>query len=662
MNPPTTLPVTDVSTSPATPAADPSSTPEPLPSSSDVAPAAAAGPSAEPRASPEASASPSPVPPGTDKLAEDKTNPSADVGPVSGAAPSTSGEKGATPKTGGGGPLGSAGVKAGVGLALVLAIALVSVAAYKVYGILPDDSLRSVMRLSSHNGGSPSSPGSPPPPDESRFLRKWILPNELPESAVAAGEAAAAALGGTFAGFMRPGTEKVRPPQVITRTAQPEMLTALSDLRMVAGNMGSSSLASPTSGLSLSDGLASVDGVDGDAAVPGMMAPGALGAGRRPKVDLIVVMDASGAMSWQDYRTAKEFFTRAGGLLDNVMGMAEEGSRVAFVEYAYDSVVVSELDDDVDRVKRRVLGAFQGDANNWDRETLYIYEVDEKFGGNALRKVNSLKTRAERQSQAQARTERKENGLARMASEVGEWDEDEVSIANAAEVPPAMNGLSRDAHMALKWSRLEMLPPLANRELERKMERANRLRRILIVNAGEMTDGGVVDTGLEACLEQTQVCEERGIATIAVGIGNCQDAGLDTLATGDPAAFFSVREAEDLETIAEDLTHMILSPRFAPSSSNLVRQPQALFFKDKLRSRFGRSQKSSKSPSPNGSGKKRRLWRKSSGSPTGDSSDSLPDDDLDPSFKLKDPPPPSLDAGKIFVRSQSDLPPWFREQ
>jgi hypothetical protein len=583
-----------------------------------------------------------------------------DVGPVSGAVPSPSSEGGGGAKDG---PLGTVGARIGVGLASVVAIAVVTLAAYKAYESLPEDSLRSVMRISSNTGGGPSPPGSPMPVDESMFAQKWVHPSELPEAAVAAGEAAAAALGGTFAGFMRPGTEKVRPPQVITRTAQPEMLTALSDLKNMTGSLAGRSLSLPLSSLSLSDEAGSVEGADD--VVPGMVARGTLGGSRRPKVDLIIVMDASGSMSWQEYRRTKEFFTRAGGLLDTVMGMAEAGSRVSFVEYSYDSVVVSELDDDVDRIKRRVLGSFQGDANNWDRESLYIYEVDEHFGGNALRKVNSLKTKGARELQTLARSQRKKDRG--MMSEDGQsmWDEEneDMSIANATEVPPAMNGLSRDAHMALKWSRLEMLPPLANRELERKMERANRLRRILILNAGELTEGGVVDTGLEASLEQTQLCEERGIATIAVGIGNCQDPGLDTLATGDPAAFFSVREAEDLDSIAEDLTHMILSPRFAPSASNLVQQPQPLFFKSKLRSRFHRSHRSPKSLSPQGSGKKRKLWRKSSGSRTGESSgDILRDDESYCSLDLRDPPAPLLQAGRHFVSNQSDLPPWFREQ
>lgn len=566
-------------------------------------------------------------------------------GPATGAGPSPGGTKsddsdGKNDKGNNGGPLGSTGARAGISVAALVAVALVSIAAYKIYGILPEDSLRSALRLSGMSEQAPSPPSSPtPPPDESRFLKKWIKPSELPESAVAAGEAVAAAVGGQFAGLMRPGTEKVRPPQVITRTAQPELLTAISDL----GATDSRSLASPLS--SLSDGVPSVDGVEQammGGLVAGMTIPGMIGANRRPKVDLIVVMDASGSLSWQEYRTTKEFFTRAGGLLDSVMSLGAHGSRIAFVEYAYDSVVVSELDDDVDRVKRRVLSAFQGDANNWDRDALYIYEVDENFGGNALRKVNSLRTRGHQTAGLQAT-----DGT---PVDDGWIDPEELSIANAAEVPPAMNGLSREVYMALKWSRLEMLPPLANRDLELKMQRANRLRRILLVNAGEFTDGGSVELGLSSAKHETDEMEHRGIAIITLGIGAQQDPGLEQLSTGDPAAHFSVQSTDDVDPILPDITHMILSPRFRPSNTKLVQEPAPVFFKGKLRERFGRSDRSSKPELSTDSAERKKVWQRKLGLRK-----------TSPKFIFKEPPAPRICDSIIHDVHESDLPPWFRD-
>jgi hypothetical protein len=544
-----------------------------------------------------------------------------------------------------------------------VAIALVSLAAYKLYGMLPEDSLFSSLRISrvlSDSGGSPhdSSPDSPEY-DESRFARKWVDPDELPPTLVAAGEAVAASVGGEFAGIMRPGTEKVRPPQVITRTAQPEMLTALSDLP--DGN--SSSVMTPLSSIEELGSIDNMNQVLNGTLIGGMMVPAAISSTvRRPRVDLIVVIDASGALSWQEYRQTKEAMTRPGGLMDSLRNMSAEGSRVAFVEYAYDSVVVSELDDDFDRVKRRVLSAFQGDANNWDRDALYIYEVDEKFGGNALRKVNSLKT-MESQRASVLR-----EGVSSTERDVWDEQDEATSMANAAEVPPAMNGLSRELHLALKWSRLEMLPPLANRQLEIKMEKANRLRRVLVVNGGELTNGGTLERGFGSAKKQADEMEARGIAVISVGIGAQQDPGLERLSTGDPAAFFSVHAVEDIDAILPDVAHMILSPRFRPSSSKLLEAPAPLF-KQRLRSRFhkadatksrhtrskisdrGAKPEISKAPSP------RPTWRDCLGR-----LESVVDANSSAGARESGgirPVPASTGGG--IVRSESNLPPWFRD-
>jgi hypothetical protein len=590
------------------------------------------------------------------------------------------------------------GARAGLAVFAVIAIVAVSVVAFKAYNRLPADS---ILRLSSTFSGGGDSGGSAPFSGQSALGAKFISAEDLSPAAVAAGEAAAAAMGGLFAGFMRPGTSQVRPPQVITRTAQPEMLMALSDLD-ASGMGGANSLSGLSernsrsgSGASLGDDEGGDIGAAAAGHVPGMIEPGLIGADRRPKVDLIVCMDASGSLSWSEYRSAKEAFTRPGGLLDSVMSAASEGSRIAFVEYAYDSVVVSELDDNVDRVKRRVLSAFQGDANNWERDSLYIYEVDEVYGGNALRKVNSLQRVARSWSDenesatgrtgdyltsigSQERSNKNDSAsgsgttsakpLSSMASQVASGagsdnvinGEELPSIANACEVPPAMNGLSRDAYLALKWSRLEMLPPLANRELERKVQRANRLRRVLIVNAGEFTDGGSVDAGLISAKEQADEMESRGIAVITVGIGCGQDPGLELLATGDPAAHFSVETTDDLEIVMSDVIHMVLSPRFQPSQSKRLQEPAKLFFKNKVLSRLT---KSTRTRSRGSGGDKLRSIR-SKMSPKSKvprhirSMDSLDDDD-DIDVVVPTPRPPRLSEGRLF-RNESDLPPWFR--
>jgi hypothetical protein len=623
-------------------------------------------------------------------------------GPTAGSDPSQGGSKdgGQDKPGGGGGALESPGARAGLGLGALLAVLLISVAALKAYGRLPTDS---ILRLtSSFTGGNGGNSGDSSFDRSLQPHEKFILPQDLSPAAVAAGEATAAAIGGLFAGFMRPGTGRVRPPQVITRTAQPEMLMALSELD-ASGGGGLNSSTKLSGGNSMSDAEAdlyddiqpnvAVAGVAGNV-LPGMSSPGLLGADRRPKVDLIVCMDASGSLSWVEYRNVKEAFTRTGGLLDSVMSSAADGSRIAFVEYAYDSVVVSELDDNVDRVKRRVLSAFQGDANNWDRDSLYIYEVDEVYGGNALRKVKSLQgmlpssSEGENSGSSGGRTGGSVSGIhsatkiggSRRNKKVGsgnssgrtstpspsgfdasvEYDmdgEEFVSIANACEVPPAMNGLSRDAYMALKWSRLEMLPPLANRELERKVEQANRLRRVLIVNAGEFTDGGSIDSGLSSSKEQVDEMESRGIAVITLGIGCLQDPGLESLATGDPAAHFSVETTAGVDPIMPDVIHMILSPRFQPSKSKLVQEPARLFFRS---NRFAKSARTKSGSGKSGSklrNIKARLSPKSRPVRNVRSMDSLDDDAIIdvivPSFT-----PPRLSEGRLFMQ-ESDAPPWF---
>jgi hypothetical protein len=590
-----------------------------------------------------------------------------------------------------GGSSNSTKKSAVVGISVILSVIIVSLAAFVAHRRLPADSLLRFSKTSSVGDDIDSLTAfqGPVAPNE-----KFTSAVNLSPEAFAVGEAVATAMGGIFAGFMHPGTNKVRPPQVISRAPEPESLMSLSDLN--AGGADTSkkrillfATRTSTGGEANfeSDFLADQHGSSAGH-IPGMDMPWMIGANRRPKVDLIVCMDASGSLSWSEYRIAKETFTRPGGLLDSLMSAASEGSRIAFIEYAYDSVVVSELDDNVDRVKRRVLSCFQGDANNWDRNCMYIYEEDKTFGGNSLRKASILN----RSTQWPSDDEDSSNAMAgeRIASNgrVGcdrakrhkiapdslqpsqtdlenyakyrNKEREKAQIAREREVPPAMNGLSREVHLALKWSRLEMLPPLVDRKLEHRLQRANRLRRVLIVNAGDFTHGGLVDDGLSSAREQVNEMEGSNIAVITVGIGSSQEPSLESLATGDPAAHFALEVSSDIETIMADIIHMILSPRFQSSQSKRVQEPARAHFTNK-KHRTARSVK----PKPIASRDRhrnigprmtaeRKLLKKLR--PRG----SLGDRDKfgTTASQICDP---RLSRGELF-RSESDLPPWFRPE
>ena len=362
--------------------------------------------------------------------------------------------------------------------------------------------------------------------DDSPWDQVWKSASELPEMVVAAGEAVAAKVGGQFAGLFKPGAARVRPPQVITRLAVPGMCMALSQLpgsdMMASASANSSELRSFKSSRFPSSHEATSGTKSGSTSENGA---GSLKTGRLdgPKVDLLFVFDASGSLSWREYRQMKEVLTKPGGLLDDLMSKTHSGSRVGFVEYAYDSVVVSELDRDEEAVRRRILSSFQGDANNWDRDGMYIYEVGEEVGGNALRKVDSLVGRS---SDNILEADQSRDVLE------SEGDVEEPPTVQAKEVPPAMNGMSREVHLALKWSRFEMLPPVVNKHIQAQVQKAGRLRRVVVINAGEFTKGGQSPGGVEAAVHEKQKMEKAGIRILTVGVGESCEVNLARVATG----------------------------------------------------------------------------------------------------------------------------------
>ncbi|CDF36192.1 unnamed protein product [Chondrus crispus] len=362
--------------------------------------------------------------------------------------------------------------------------------------------------------------------DDSPWDQVWKSASELPEMVVAAGEAVAAKVGGQFAGLFKPGAARVRPPQVITRLAVPGMCMALSQLpgsdMMASASANSSELRSFKSSRFPSSHEATSGTKSGSPSENGV---GSLKTGclDGPKVDLLFVFDASGSLSWREYRQMKEVLTKPGGLLDDLMSKTHSGSRVGFVEYAYDSVVVSELDRDEEAVRRRILSSFQGDANNWDRDGMYIYEVGEEVGGNALRKVDSLVGRSSDNIMEA------DQGMDVLESE---GDIEEPPTVQAKEVPPAMNGMSREVHLALKWSRFEMLPPVVNKHIQAQVQKAGRLRRVVVINAGEFTKGGQSPGGVEAAVHEKQKMEKAGIRILTVGVGESCEVNLPRVATG----------------------------------------------------------------------------------------------------------------------------------
>lgn len=427
----------------------------------------------------------------------------------------------------------------GIAVASLLVLVLVGAVLYKTCAVFPGSSGLGLTSIfgSSDEGNDKSGPSSEAgggmPGDDSPWDQVWKSASELPEMVVAACETAAAQVGGQFAGLFKPGAARVRAPQVITRLAVPGMCMALSQLApsSAASDIGSTGSGPSTQsksfrssrfpsthetneGLLAAQSKASEEDVADDVELPPV---------NSPKVDLLFVFDASGSLSWREYREMKEILTKPGGLLDRLMAKVHNGSRIGFVEYAYDSVVVSELDRDQEAVRRRILSSFQGDANNWDRNGMYVYEVGEEVGGNALRKVDSL---VERENDINSR------GGGNSSVMGSEGDIEEPATVQAKEVPPAMNGMSREAHLALKWSRFEMLPPVANKHIQAQLQNALRLRRIVVINAGQLTKGGQAEDGLDAALSEKVRMEKVGIKIITLGVGDSCEEGLHKLATG----------------------------------------------------------------------------------------------------------------------------------
>lgn len=459
----------------------------------------------------------------------------------------TNGDQSSDDSSGSGFPGGAGGTSV-IAVVSIFAVLVIAAVLYKTCAVIP--SIPSGFSISSIFGSSDGSNGKSGSDDDfyhdgvagddSPWDQVWRSASDLPEGTQREGEEVAARVGGQFAGLLKPGAARVRPPQVITRLAIPGMCMALSQLSPGSG----SSVMSITTGFSsgplsaqqtsLLEEDASIDGSDCSEEKPATMNFDMFKNFEAPKIDLLFVLDASGSLSWRDYRHVKELITKPHGLVDGVMRRAHDGSRVGFIEYAYDSVVVSELDRDQDLVRRRILSAFQGDANNWDHDGMFIYEVGDDVDGNALRKVDSLVSRE---------------------GTIGN-DTERPPTIQAKEVPPAMNGMSREAHLALKWSRFEMLPPVANRRIQAQLQRAVRLRRVVLVNGGELTKGGQSNGGLEAALSEKSKMERAGIRIITIGIGDCVEKNLKKLATRK--YHLVTKSVKDLEKAIGRLTDMIL--------------------------------------------------------------------------------------------------------
>ena len=137
----------------------------------------------------------------------------------------------------------------------------------------------------------------------------------------------------------------------------------------------------------------------------------------------------------------KDIVTEPDGLIEDILSWPRSGSCVIFVECEYDSIAVSELDSDQEAVRRKMLCFFQGDANNRDRDGMYVYEVDD-VGGNALRNIDSFVQQADDRGQG--------DGFGSASG--GERDIEGPPTVEAREGPPAMNRLSREVPVVLKCS------------------------------------------------------------------------------------------------------------------------------------------------------------------------------------------------------------------
>lgn len=477
--------------------------------------------------------------------------------PQGGGSSSPSNDNGSTNGSEPGGnnglPLGVGGTSAVAIVSFIVILAVILVA-YKTCAVIPNGSGFSIPSIfASSDDENASGEGSefgfgPGAGDDSPWDQVWQNASDLPEGVQREGEAAAAQVGGQFAGLLKPGGSRVRPPQVITRLAIPGMFTTLSQLSPDTG----SSVMSVTTGFSYDptsqEGsrlnnnatLMENNATNGEEGKEKMDLDALAGAADAPKVDLLFVFDASGSLSWRDYRRVKEIITKPHGLIDEISRRAHDASRIGFIEYAYDSVVVSELDREKDSVRRRILSSFQGDANNWDEEGMYIYEVGSTDGGNVLRKVSSVVEQAGKSGKIE------ECSVGGSAGSV-----------NVKEVPPAMNGMSREVHLALKWSRFEMLPPVANKRIQAQLQNTVRRRRVVIVNGGEFTKGGHSSGGVDAAAAESKEMERVGIRVITIGIG--EDCEKELGKIGSRRHHVAVASVEEFEGAIERISRLVMA-------------------------------------------------------------------------------------------------------
>ena len=454
---------------------------------------------------------------------------------------------------------GGIGGTSGIAIGSLFVIVVIGTVLYKTCAVFPGGGSFAISSIfgSSDDGNGKGGTGfesaSDFSGDDSPWDQVWRSASELPENVQREGEEAAALVGGQFAGLLKPGAARVRPPQVITRLAVPGMCMALSQLSPDSAGSDAMSLTSGHSSTGTSfrsarfpsshDISSTKNNSEQDNEDPDYVETPEVDG---PKVDLLFIFDASGSLSWKEYRALKEVLARPKGLISDIMSRAHGGSRIGFIEYMYDSVVVSELDRDHDAVCRRILSSFQGDANSWDRDGMYIYEVAEEVGGNALRKVESLREHEDKAAQG--------NGNGSIT--ISDGDIEEPPTVQAKEVPPAMNGMSRELHLALKWSKYEMNPPVANRHVQAKLQNAMRRRRIVIINGGELTKGGTPEHGVSAAHAEKVEMENAGIRLITLGVGESYERSLSKIATG--RSHLTAPSVFEVGAVLPKLANMIL--------------------------------------------------------------------------------------------------------
>ncbi|CAN8070477.1 unnamed protein product [Agarophyton chilense] len=219
--------------------------------------------------------------------------------------------------------------------------------------------------------------------DDWPWSQVWFIASELSIAAVEMGQEAAAAVGGQFAAVLKPGAAQVRPPQVMTRLAIPRMCMALSQLSPDSvGSDVTSSISAHSSdppSFPFLEASSSQDQSKSEVEMEHVQqARRGTAIIEKPMLHLLFVFDATGALFWRDCRRMKDILSTLGGVIDSVQEQVHEGSRVGFVEYAYESMVVAERDRDFDAVRRHILTSFQGDANKWDTNDMYTYEVSDE--------------------------------------------------------------------------------------------------------------------------------------------------------------------------------------------------------------------------------------------------------------------------------------------